>query len=208
MLPDLGVALSRCTTGGIHNPSEEDLFGGLPLPRLSRTGESPLITDKTTFSFGLASTGVDVSLLWRVLTECLSASLSLAGAGLTWILGVFRGLPLLRWIRGSVGAAWGAGWGCVVGICSAACRAFWTNNMDLFRKVTEAMGLEGFEFGAWSGLYSSVTDTIFAGRSGSLFWFPEVSSPFSPVCPLFSTTTGKMFWQTAKHKRHIYKNLT
>lgn len=208
MLSDLGVTLSRCTTGGTHNPSEEDLFGGLPLPRLSRTGESPLVADNATFFFGPASTGVDVLLWPRVLTESPTASGSLAGAGLTWILGVFRGLPLLRWTGGWVGAAWGAGWGCTVGICSAACRAFWTNNMDLLRKVTEAMGLEGLEVGDWRGLYSSVTDLISAGRFGSLFWFPEVSSPFSPVGLLFSITTGKMFWQTEKHRRHICKNLT
>ena len=204
MVSDLGVTLSRCTTGGIHNLSDEDLFEGLPLPRLSRTGESPLVA---TFFFGPASTGAHVPLWPRVLAASLATSWPPAGPDLAWILGVFRGLPRLRWTGVWVGAAWGAGWGCAVGICSAACRAFWTNNMDLLRKVTEAMGLEGFETGGGRGLHCSVTDMTSAGRSGSLLWFPEVSSPFTRVCLLFSTTTGKIFWQTEKDRRHICKNL-
>lgn len=206
MLSDLGVTLSRCRTGGIHNPSDEDLFGGLPLPRLSRAGESPVVADDATFSFGPAWTGVDGSLRSRLLTESPGASWALAGAGLMWVGGVFRGLPLLRWT--GAGWAWGAGWGCTAGTCSAACRAFWTNNMDLLRKVTEAVGLESLEFEDWRGLHISVTGTIPAGRSGSFFWFPEGSSPPSPVCLLFSTTSGKMFWQTEKHTRHICKRMT
>lgn len=200
-LSDLGVTLSCCTTGGIHIFSFEDLFGGLPLPRLTRTGDSPLLADNPTFSFGPAATGVDVSLWSRVLTESLTARWWLAGAGVSWVLGDFRGLPL-RWTGGWGGAAWGAGWGCTVGIFFAACRAFWTNNMDLLNKVTEVTGREGFEFWDWTGLCSSFTDMA------SLFWFLEVSAPFAPVCLLFSTMTGKIFWQTEKHRRNICTNLT
>lgn len=205
MSSDLSVTLPRCTAGGFHNPSDEDLFGGLPLPRLSRSGESPVVADNAPFCFGLSVTGVSV---WsRLLTASPAASRCFAGASLTWILGVFRGLPLLRWTGGWAGAAWGAGWGPMVGICSAACKASWTNNIDLLRKVTEAMGLfahEGFGLD-WRVLLSSVIDMVSAGWSGSLFCILLGLSPLSSASLLFSLTTGKMFWQTEKHRNNICK---